>query len=148
MRDRQVRLEDFRFQRGDVFRAQFERRLWNRVLPQLGFLGNERAQVARDRPHVAVRQLEPGPGKRVRELVRMLVEAPRNFFVSRIEAQGEIGDEDPLRAIEDALRTFGADEIVISTRPADQASRLENSILAGTRERFALPVTDVPIETE
>ena len=31
--------------------------------------------------------------------------------------RGEVGDGDPLQAMEDALRTFGADEIVISTHP-------------------------------
>jgi hypothetical protein len=81
------------------------------------------------------------------EAGRRLDEHLSRLRAAGIEAHGEIGDEDPLRAIEDALRTFGADEIVISTHPADQASRLEDSILAGTRERFALPVTDVPIET-
>ena len=54
-----------------------------------------------------------------------------------IEARGEIADEDPLRAIEDALRTFGADEIVISAR-LDPAGR---AAATGARERFALPIT-------
>ncbi len=36
-----------------------------------------------------------------------------------INARGEVGDADPLQAIEDALRTFGADEIVISTHPVE-----------------------------
>jgi hypothetical protein len=34
-----------------------------------------------------------------------------------VEASGQVGDGDPLQAIEDALRTFGADEVVISTHP-------------------------------
>ena len=34
-----------------------------------------------------------------------------------IDARGEVGDGDPLQAIEDALRTFGADEVIISTHP-------------------------------
>jgi hypothetical protein len=34
-----------------------------------------------------------------------------------IEARGEVGDGEPLQAIEDALRSFGADEIIISTHP-------------------------------
>ena len=62
----------------------------NRVLPQQGLLRNERAQVAGDWPHVAVCQLEPRLGERVCELLRMLVEAPRNLFVSRVEPQGEV----------------------------------------------------------
>src|SRR5436853_7673942 len=40
-----------------------------------------------------MRQLEPSPRKRVCELIRMLVEAPRNLFVSRVEPQGEISGE-------------------------------------------------------
>src|ERR1700693_5525628 len=34
-----------------------------------------------------------------------------------VDARGEIGDGDPLQAMEDALRTFGADEIIISQHP-------------------------------
>ncbi len=56
-----------------------------------------------------------------------------------IEARGEVGDEDPLRAIEDALRTFGADEIVIWTGP----DGIDRAAVEGARERFALPITHV-----
>src|SRR5205807_10127326 len=34
-----------------------------------------------------------------------------------IQATGRVGDADPLLAIDDALRTFGADEIVVATHP-------------------------------
>ena len=34
-----------------------------------------------------------------------------------VDAKGEIGDAEPLQAMEDALRLFGADEIIISTHP-------------------------------
>jgi GABA permease len=54
-----------------------------------------------------------------------------------IAARGEVGDEDPLRAIEDALRTFGADEIVMWTGP-NGAGR---AAVEGARERFALRIT-------
>ncbi len=59
------------------------------VLPQLGF-GDPRAEVARDRAHVAVQQLEPGPREGVGELVGVLVEALRDRRVDRIHLQGEI----------------------------------------------------------
>jgi GABA permease len=65
-----------------------------------------------------------------------------------IEAQGEIGDDDPLVAIEDALRTFVADEIVIATHPAEQETWLERGLVERTRERFALPIVHVVIEAE
>jgi hypothetical protein len=59
-----------------------------------------------------------------------------------IHAQGEIGDEDPLQAIEDALRTFGADEIIIAT-PPKPTSTIDQGIVRATRERFALPVSHI-----
>src|SRR4029450_12986357 len=34
-----------------------------------------------------------------------------------VDARGEVGGGEPLQAIEDALRSFGADEIIISTHP-------------------------------
>src|SRR5271165_4151358 len=67
------------------------RRNW--VLPELRLLRNQRPKVPRDRAHVAVRQLEPRLGERVRQLLRVFVEAPRNLFVSRVEAQGEVGGQ-------------------------------------------------------
>ena len=38
-----------------------------------------------------------------------------------IAAEGRVGESDPLQAIGDALREFGAQEIVIATRPANDA---------------------------
>ncbi len=65
-----------------------------------------------------------------------------------IEARGEIGDEDPLRAIEDVLRTFGADEIIIATSPEGRSSWLERSVVTRAREHLALPITHIVIDTE
>ena len=42
-----------------------------------------------------------------------------------LKAKGEIGDSEPNVAIEDALRAFPADEILISTHPADRSRWLE-----------------------
>jgi hypothetical protein len=65
-----------------------------------------------------------------------------------IEASGEIGDGDPLQAIEDALRTFGADEIIISTHPEGRSHWLERGVVGGARERFAVPITHVVVDLE
>lgn len=71
--------------------------------------------------------------------------------ISRLEAtglevRGEIGDDDPLVAIEDALRTFGADEIVISTHPEGRSHWLEQDLIGRARARFALPITHVVVD--
>jgi hypothetical protein len=55
--------------------------------------------------------------------------------------EAEIGDPDPVQAIEDALRTFPADELIIVTRSGEDASWLEQGSLEEARERFQLPIT-------
>ena len=63
-----------------------------------------------------------------------------------IDARGEVGDSDPLQAIEDALRTFAPDELIISTHPPERSHWLERGVVTGARERFALPVTHVVVD--
>ncbi len=65
-----------------------------------------------------------------------------------IEARGEVGDGDPLQAIEDALRTFGADELIISTHPEGRSHWLERGVVGAARERFSLPITHVVVDLE
>jgi hypothetical protein len=75
-------------------------------------------------------------------LDRSLAELERNG----VQASGEVGDGDPLQAIEDALRTFGADEIVISTHPEGRSNWLERGVVDSARERFAVPITHVVVD--
>ena len=65
-----------------------------------------------------------------------------------IQARGEVGDGDPLQAIEDALRTFGADEIVISTHPEGRSNWLERNVVGAARDRFDVPITHVVVDLD
>jgi hypothetical protein len=65
-----------------------------------------------------------------------------------VQADGEVGDGDPLQAIEDALRTFGADEIVISTHPEGRSHWLERNVVGAARDRFAVPITHVVVDLD
>jgi hypothetical protein len=65
-----------------------------------------------------------------------------------IEARGEVGDADPLQAIEDALRTFGADEIIISTHPEGRSNWLEKGVVSGAQRRFTVPIMHVVVDLE
>ena len=65
-----------------------------------------------------------------------------------IDADGEIGDGDPLQAVEDALRTFGPDEVIISTHPEGRSHWHERGIIDAARERFTVPVTHVVVDLE
>ncbi|HMJ72465.1 MAG TPA: hypothetical protein VK471_03755 [Solirubrobacterales bacterium] len=63
-----------------------------------------------------------------------------------LRARGEIGDSDPNVAIEDALRVFPADEIVISTHPPDRSRWLENGVVERARNEIDLPITHVVVD--
>jgi GABA permease len=63
-----------------------------------------------------------------------------------LKARGEIGDSDPNVAIEDALRVFPADEILISTHPPDRSRWLEHGVVDKARERIDLPISHVVVD--
>ena len=66
---------------------------------------------------------------------------PTNFV-------GRLGHADPPHAVEDALRAFGADELISSTPPEGRSHWLERGIVASARERFAVPVTHGVVDLE
>ena len=53
-----------------------------------------------------------------------------------VDAVGETGESDPLLAIQDALATFEADEIVLVTHPEGDHNWLEDGVVSSARERF------------
>jgi GABA permease len=65
-----------------------------------------------------------------------------------IELRAEVGDPDPNMAIEDALRAFPADEIVISTLPPEQSRWLEHEVVERTRREVELPMTHVIVDLD
>jgi hypothetical protein len=65
-----------------------------------------------------------------------------------IDARGEVGDSEPLQALEDWLRLFDADEIIISTHPEGRSHWLEKGVVSEARERFAVPITHVVVDLE
>ena len=65
-----------------------------------------------------------------------------------ILADGSVGDDDPLQAIDDALRTFPADEIIISTHPPGRSNWLEKRIVARAREHCRVPISHVVVDLE
>ena len=65
-----------------------------------------------------------------------------------IEARGQVGDADPLQAIEDAMRTFDADEIIVSTHPPGRSNWLERDVIARAEEGFSVPIAHVVVDLE
>jgi hypothetical protein len=62
--------------------------------------------------------------------------------------KGDIGEADPIQAMEDALRLFPAHEVIISTHPPGRSNWLERGVVQRARERFALPVSHVVVDLE
>jgi GABA permease len=65
-----------------------------------------------------------------------------------VAARGEVGDADPLQAIEDGLRAFAADEVIISTHPPGRSNWLERDVVALARDRFDVPIAHVVVDLE
>src|SRR5919197_2386898 len=61
-------------------------------------------------------------------------------------ATGDIGDSDPVQAMEDGLRVFGADEVIVSTHPLGRSNWLERDVVRRARERFEVPITHVVVD--
>ena len=76
-----------------------------------------------------------------------LVQSLATLAALGIDARGEVGDADPVQAMEDALRTWPADEIVVSTHPPGRSTWLERRVTHAAG-RFRLPVTHVVVDLE
>jgi hypothetical protein len=63
-----------------------------------------------------------------------------------LDAVGDTGEADPLLAIQDALQTFPADEIVLFTHRGEERNWLEDGVVEEARERFDVPVSHMVIE--
>jgi hypothetical protein len=65
-----------------------------------------------------------------------------------INAAGDTGESDPLLALQDALATFPAEEIVIFTRPEGDQNWAEKDLLEQAQERFSVPVRSAEVGAE
>jgi hypothetical protein len=63
-----------------------------------------------------------------------------------LKAQGEVGSTHPLTAVEDALRRFGVDEVIISTHPPGKSNWLEEGLVDRVKAELDIPVTHVVVD--
>jgi hypothetical protein len=59
--------------------------------------------------------------------------------------EAEVGDSDPVQAIEDALRIFPAEEVLVVTHRGDDANWLEQDAAEEASERFGVPLTQLVV---
>lgn len=63
-----------------------------------------------------------------------------------VDAAGRAGESDPLLALQDALATYDADEIVLFTHSGSGRNFLEEGLVDEAAERFTPPVRHLIVE--
>ena len=87
---------------------------------------------------------DPDPGIERAEEVQ--AETVERLDEEGVDAAGDTGESDPLLAIQDALATFEADEIVLFTHAGGQRNFLEEGLVEEATERFEAPVRHLVVE--
>jgi GABA permease len=77
---------------------------------------------------------------------RRLEESVRWARTEGFDVSGDVCPDGPLVAIEDQLREFAADEIVISTHPPERSNWLEAGVVERARAELDIPVTHVIVD--
>ncbi len=85
----------------------------------------------------------------LQEAGERLDESLRRMDAAGINARGQVGDHhEPNASLEDALRVFPADEVIISTHPPERSRWLERGVVAKARQEVPLPITHVVVDLE
>ncbi|HET6691458.1 MAG TPA: hypothetical protein VFG74_11405 [Miltoncostaeaceae bacterium] len=112
--------------------------------------GGEGAEVVVVAPALAKSRLEhwlsSDSERRQSEAATRLDESIRAFEAAGMNARGTLGDADPLQALDDALRVFDPDEVIISTHPPARSNWLERQVVRKARERYPMPITHVVVD--
>jgi nucleotide-binding universal stress UspA family protein len=113
----------------------------------LRHVGDENAEVKIVAPasHVSRLQWLTNDEDEAREEAAQQADQAAEAVEPAASVETEVGDSDPVQAVEDALRTFPADEIVIVTGSGDEAGWLERDSASAAYERFGLPVTQLTV---
>jgi len=64
-----------------------------------------------------------------------------------VPARGQVGDETPLTAIDDAVRSFHPNHVLIGLRSSDEAGWQERGLLDQLRGRHRIPITIFEIDS-
>ena len=122
------------------------------VVDEVRYRAGEQGEVLVVAPAVARTRLEhwltSDLERRRAEAAARLESSLSAFAAAGLSARGHLGDADPLQALDDALRIFDPDEVVISTHPHQRSGWLERNVVRRARERYDLPITHVVVDLE
>jgi hypothetical protein len=109
----------------------------------------ERVESGADEIHLVVPLSDPPHGNviyedSIRDAAQLRIDLAADFMRQQgIEISGEIGDPDPLTATKDALASFPADEIVVSTLPQARSGWLRRDLVERIEQETGKPVTHI-----
>jgi nucleotide-binding universal stress UspA family protein len=86
---------------------------------------------------------DPDPG--IERAEEIQVESVERLEEEGVSAMGETGESDPVLAIQDALTTFDADQIVVFSHPEGNRNWREKDVVGEAERRFSLPVRHVEL---
>jgi hypothetical protein len=143
-------------------RGQGDRRKRVLVISNETLLGRELREelLRRGEPRAELRVVAPVLPSRshyvTSDIDRDLAEARRRLddtlewaHEQGFDAAGRVGDDTPpLTAIEDELRRFAADELIVSTHPPGRSHWLETGLVERAHEELDIPITHVIVDLE
>jgi hypothetical protein len=65
---------------------------------------------------------------------------------SGIDAEGEVGDANPVRAFEDAVAIYEPDGVLVSTHPEGRSNWIEKGVVEKIKSKTDLPVEHVVVD--
>lgn len=78
----------------------------------------------------------------------VLAQGIERFKEAGVDVTGEVGDANPVYAIDTVLRTHSFDEIILSTLPAGPSRWLKMDVPTRVAGQFSLPLTHLVAERE
>jgi hypothetical protein len=75
-----------------------------------------------------------------------LTESLKLMAEDGIQADGAVGDSNPVRAFQDAVAVFEPDAVVVSTHPEGRSHWLENGVIEKIKSHTEIPVTHVVVD--
>jgi GABA permease len=80
------------------------------------------------------------------EAARQRLEQTLEELRSRgLTVEGELGDYRPLVALDQAMRDFGPDHVVVATQPEERSTWLRHGVVADARKRYDVPIQHVVV---
>ena len=86
--------------------------------------------------------------ERIAAATRRIQQSVDALRAAGLSATGDVGDADPLQALDDAMRVFEPDEVIISTHPPGRSIWIEERVVQRARERLDIPVTHIVVDVE